>query len=365
MIGRIRHASLRAPRRRPAARPARRSRGPRRPLLLRRNHRRPAVAVARLPPRPAAAAQHRRQADRQGPRQRRAPQVRGGAEKARQGREGTQSSPPTSWPIRGRCWCASAKTGQAVEVLRAAQRDHPNHFKIVANLGTAYQLGRRAGPGGRYAARGGAPVAGQVPGGGEGAAAPGPTAAEAAEGQPGPRRPVRRALRRRGGQVRAGPVGGRRAQEAAGRRGRGGAATGAVAAGRRQAALATRRAGGGPRRRADGGGDHGRLRHRVRPALAGPAGPPPGQPRCGRRVGEEERRISPTKTAHEGHAGGLKPRSSRPLAGPLDDAALPPVNATGLNALPWRSPRRHHRRPAVQGDVPEVPARAGRQAGRR
>src|SRR6516162_10240011 len=27
--------------------------------------------------------------------------------------------------------------GKAVEVLRAAQRDHPNHFKIVANLGTA------------------------------------------------------------------------------------------------------------------------------------------------------------------------------------------------------------------------------------
>jgi tetratricopeptide (TPR) repeat protein len=41
------------------------------------------------------------------------------------------------------------------------------------------------------------------------------------------------------------------------------------------------------------------------------------------------------KTEHEGHAGGLKPRSSRPLAGKLDEAALPPINATGVNALPW------------------------------
>ena len=42
-----------------------------------------------------------------------------------------------------------------------------------------------------------------------------------------------------------------------------------------------------------------------------------------------------TKPEHEGHAGGLKPRSSRPLAGKLDQAALPPISATGVNALPW------------------------------
>jgi tetratricopeptide (TPR) repeat protein len=42
-----------------------------------------------------------------------------------------------------------------------------------------------------------------------------------------------------------------------------------------------------------------------------------------------------TKAEHEGHAGGLKPRSSRPLAGKLDEAALPPISATGVNALPW------------------------------
>src|SRR5205823_1779382 len=29
---------------------------------------------------------------------------------------------------------------RALDVLRAAQRTHPNHFRIVANLGTAWQL---------------------------------------------------------------------------------------------------------------------------------------------------------------------------------------------------------------------------------
>src|SRR5207248_3172631 len=30
--------------------------------------------------------------------------------------------------------------GKAVELLRSAQRKHPNHFHIVSNLGTAWQL---------------------------------------------------------------------------------------------------------------------------------------------------------------------------------------------------------------------------------
>jgi hypothetical protein len=45
---------------------------------------------------------------------------------------------------------------------------------------------------------------------------------------------------------------------------------------------------------------------------------------------------APAKTEHSGHAGGLKPRSSRPLVNKLDEAALPTINATGVNALPWR-----------------------------
>src|SRR5262245_52422171 len=41
------------------------------------------------------------------------------------------------------------------------------------------------------------------------------------------------------------------------------------------------------------------------------------------------------KVGHEGHAGILKPRSQRPLMTKLDQANLPPVSATGVNALPW------------------------------
>lgn len=41
------------------------------------------------------------------------------------------------------------------------------------------------------------------------------------------------------------------------------------------------------------------------------------------------------KLAHEAHAGLFKPRSARPLAAQLDQAALPPIDAAGLNALPW------------------------------
>lgn len=41
------------------------------------------------------------------------------------------------------------------------------------------------------------------------------------------------------------------------------------------------------------------------------------------------------KTAHEGHVGGLAPRSKRPLLTKLDTAELPPISATGVNPLPW------------------------------
>jgi len=44
---------------------------------------------------------------------------------------------------------------------------------------------------------------------------------------------------------------------------------------------------------------------------------------------------SEAKVAHEGHAGVLKPRSSRPLLSKFDQSTLPPVSATGVNALPW------------------------------
>jgi hypothetical protein len=41
------------------------------------------------------------------------------------------------------------------------------------------------------------------------------------------------------------------------------------------------------------------------------------------------------KATHEEHAGAFKTRSSRPLASKLDQAALPPIDPTGVNAIPW------------------------------
>ncbi len=41
------------------------------------------------------------------------------------------------------------------------------------------------------------------------------------------------------------------------------------------------------------------------------------------------------KAPHEGHAGVLRPRSKRPLLSKLDAAALPPISDTGVNPLPW------------------------------
>jgi hypothetical protein len=41
------------------------------------------------------------------------------------------------------------------------------------------------------------------------------------------------------------------------------------------------------------------------------------------------------KAAHEEHAGAFKTRSSRPLASKLDQAALPPIDKDGVNAIPW------------------------------
>jgi hypothetical protein len=41
------------------------------------------------------------------------------------------------------------------------------------------------------------------------------------------------------------------------------------------------------------------------------------------------------RAAHEGHAGILKMRSTRPLARKLDQAPLPPIDPKGVNAIPW------------------------------
>jgi hypothetical protein len=41
------------------------------------------------------------------------------------------------------------------------------------------------------------------------------------------------------------------------------------------------------------------------------------------------------KASHEGHAVLFRPRSKRPLLSELDQSKLPPVSLTGVNALPW------------------------------
>lgn len=41
------------------------------------------------------------------------------------------------------------------------------------------------------------------------------------------------------------------------------------------------------------------------------------------------------RIAHEGHAGLIKTRSTRPLAHKIDSTPLPPVDPRGVNALPW------------------------------
>jgi hypothetical protein len=41
------------------------------------------------------------------------------------------------------------------------------------------------------------------------------------------------------------------------------------------------------------------------------------------------------RAAHEGHAGVLKTRSTRPLARKIDQTPLPAIDPTGINAVPW------------------------------
>ena len=41
------------------------------------------------------------------------------------------------------------------------------------------------------------------------------------------------------------------------------------------------------------------------------------------------------KTIHEGHAGLIKPRSRRPFATHLDASSLPPINEKGVTPMPW------------------------------
>jgi hypothetical protein len=227
------------------------------------------------------------------------------------------------------------EVSQAVEVLRAAQRQYPNHFKIVANLGTAYQL------------------SGEL----DQAAA---TLREAVRLSPGKCQEAEKAQLRLVQLRQKQPKDSQDLDDLFGVRyvsDGGKYEPGQLAAAERKklpedaAAVAQQLALWLP---ADSKllwqlGELAAAHGDVRTAAAildgcvtefGLRSPDLRAHRQANRTAADElakkRGGSPPKTAHEGHAGGLKPRSSRPLASSLDDAALPPVNATGINALPWR-----------------------------
>jgi hypothetical protein len=223
---------------------------------------------------------------------------------------------------------------RALDVLRAAQRDHPQHFRIAANLGTAWQLHGEAG---------------------QAAAA----LQEAVRLAPGKYlkaeelhlKLVRSRQRQRDAQDLDDLFGVRYLAENGYEPGKLSAAerkklpSDAVANvqqlalwlpadGRLLWQLAELAAAHGDVRTAaaimDGcvtefGMHHPELRRRRQLA---------------RTIADEQARTAAAegegaKAAHEAHAFALKPRSKRPLLGQVDAVALRPVSATGVNALPW------------------------------
>jgi tetratricopeptide (TPR) repeat protein len=62
------------------------------------------------------------------------------AEKLQQRLDRDKKLPPEEWADLGAIYVRLGETARAVAVLREGQRIHPNHFAIAANLGTACQL---------------------------------------------------------------------------------------------------------------------------------------------------------------------------------------------------------------------------------
>lgn len=62
------------------------------------------------------------------------------AEKLQQQLDQDKKLPPDAWADLGALYVRLGEPAKAVEVLRDAQREHPNHFAVAANLGTAWQL---------------------------------------------------------------------------------------------------------------------------------------------------------------------------------------------------------------------------------
>lgn len=225
------------------------------------------------------------------------------------------------------------EVGRAIEALRAAQRDHPHHFRIIANLGTAYQL---QGELGQAAAS------------------------------------LREAVRLAPGKYLEAEKAHLRLVELRWREGKGADSLddlftiryvgemgqyepGRLAAAERKklpaeaVAVAQQLALWLP---ADGRllwqlGELAAVHGDVRTAAAildgcvtefGMRSPELRRHRQLLRAAADELARKPNdapRAAHEGHALVLKPRSARPLANKLDTSRLPPVQATGVNELPW------------------------------
>jgi tetratricopeptide (TPR) repeat protein len=234
----------------------------------------------------------------------------------------------------GALYVRLGETAKAVEVLRSAQREHPNHFRIVANLGTAWQL---QGDLGQATA----------------------CLREAVKLAPGKYQKAEEyQLKLVQGRQRE-PRDSRGLDDLFGIRyvGENGKyEPGKLAAGERKklrsdAAALTQRL--GLFLPADGrllwqlaelAGAHGD----VKTAAAimdgcvtefGLHAPELRQHRQAARAAADDLAKyaddGTGRTAHEGHAGLLKPRSKRPLLTRLENTPLPPIRADGLNTLPW------------------------------
>ena len=327
-------SSIPAPHRRPR---------PGRAPLLRRDRRRAAGQVARLPPRPPrpAAAAHE-PAARQVPRR-----PRGSNAAART---------PDETADLGALLVRLGEPRKAVDLLRPAARANPDHFRLAANLGTAWQLAgdleqaavaledavRLAPPGLRDAEKAHLKLVRLRQKEGKAAV----TAVDDLFG-------VRYVGA--GGKPAAGTLAAAERDEAPGRRRGHAPAARPLAPGRRPAALAAGRAGQRQRRRAHGRGHPGRLRERVRDGCARPPRPPHALPRRRGRAGEAAQPRRPPRKRNREVRPGLGPHLRRiaAAAGPHRRGQPDPLGRPGSNDA--RQERQAH--------LLEARQRPGRQDG--
>jgi tetratricopeptide (TPR) repeat protein len=278
----------------------------------------------------------------------------------------------------GALYIRLGEPGKAVEILRAVQREHPNHFHLVANLGTAWQLhgdleqaavyleqAVRLAPGKlqkgeeyhlklvRLRKGSPSPLRGRGPRGDGGAdlqsIAPSPTAplplgAKAAglddlfgvrfvddESKYSPGRLAKTESKKLPADAVAIvqqlalwlPADGRLLWQLAELANAHGDVKTAAAI---MDGCVTEFAMSDPVLR-----QHRQLTRAAADDASSPRTLPPGN----REKGEGGITVDTAKSAHEGHAGSVRMRSSRPLMAKFDTSALPPIRGDAVNALPW------------------------------